>query len=268
MDLRLTFNSDPMSYDKLRPTYSGEMFQDLISYSECKLGTAALEIGIGTGQATRPMLDTGCHITAVELGNQLAEFSRKKYSDYANLDIITGDFEHVQLDKTFNLIYSASAFHWIPEQTGLSKVMNLLEDNGVFAWLSIQPSPSKDHQHIHNAIQEVYGQYSDHFGGNVCRDQNYIENLICKTLDTRVKVFDKYNFCDIKRKTYHSSRTFTADEYCQLISTYSDHKSMPEARRESFLNKIRTTIESHGGYFSLDDTVMMVMGKKINKSDK
>jgi 16S rRNA A1518/A1519 N6-dimethyltransferase RsmA/KsgA/DIM1 with predicted DNA glycosylase/AP lyase activity len=33
-----------------------------------------MEVGIDTGQATVPFLETGCEVTAIELGRDLAEF--------------------------------------------------------------------------------------------------------------------------------------------------------------------------------------------------
>lgn len=55
-DLRLKFNEDELNYDRFRPTYVAEMFNDIINYSELNSLKKALEIGIGTGQATLPIL--------------------------------------------------------------------------------------------------------------------------------------------------------------------------------------------------------------------
>jgi 16S rRNA A1518/A1519 N6-dimethyltransferase RsmA/KsgA/DIM1 with predicted DNA glycosylase/AP lyase activity len=41
-----------------------------------------LEVGIGTGQATLPILETSCSLTAIELGYHLAEFSKCKFKNY------------------------------------------------------------------------------------------------------------------------------------------------------------------------------------------
>ena len=75
MDLRLTFNEDASNYDKFRPTYIDEMYKDVIGFSSLNSSKSALEIGIGTGQATLPFLKTGCKVTAIELGDKLAQFS-------------------------------------------------------------------------------------------------------------------------------------------------------------------------------------------------
>lgn len=54
MDKRLTFNEDVENYDKWRPTYCDQLFKDILEYSQVENGKKVIEIGIGTGQATKP----------------------------------------------------------------------------------------------------------------------------------------------------------------------------------------------------------------------
>ena len=73
--LRTAFNEDAQNYDIARPDYPEELFTDILSYlDERNAGKTALEIGIGTGQATKPFLDAGFQVTAIELGDNLAAY--------------------------------------------------------------------------------------------------------------------------------------------------------------------------------------------------
>ena len=67
MDLRKTFNTDEYNYDKSRPAYPKNLFNDIFEYINLSENSNVLEIGIGTGQATLPFLNKGCNVTAVEL---------------------------------------------------------------------------------------------------------------------------------------------------------------------------------------------------------
>lgn len=87
MDKRFTFNEDVKNYDKWRPRYCKELFNDIIQYSELNENKKAIEVGIGTGQATVPFLAIGCEVTAIELGKDLAEYSREKFKEYRNFSI-------------------------------------------------------------------------------------------------------------------------------------------------------------------------------------
>ena len=63
--LRETFNEDAARYDRARPRYPVQMFDDLAAAGVAP-GARVLEIGCGTGQATVPLAERGCRIVAVE----------------------------------------------------------------------------------------------------------------------------------------------------------------------------------------------------------
>ena len=68
MEFRLVFDTIPEEFDKYRPRYSQELFDFLINYAGVGPGVRVLELGPGTGQATDPILRTGCDYHAIELG--------------------------------------------------------------------------------------------------------------------------------------------------------------------------------------------------------
>ncbi|EKQ52232.1 MAG: acetyltransferase, ribosomal protein N-acetylase [Clostridium sp. Maddingley MBC34-26] len=65
-------------------------------------------------------------------------------------------------DNSFDMIYSASAFHWIPEETGYSKVYRLLKSGGTFARFDNHPYKDKENEPLHVAMQRVYTKYIPH----------------------------------------------------------------------------------------------------------
>jgi len=262
MDLRLTFNTDPHNYDKLRPTYKKEMFDDLFEYSNLNQEDKGLEIGIGTGQATLPFLEAGIDITAVELGPDLAEFSRKKFKDYSNLHIINDNFEDVELElNKYNIAYSATAFHWIPIDLGMRKIKDILVNKGTFAWFSNHPAPCLDQVDLHNDIQKVYTKYDNYFGTGTL-DIWSIDQMNQDKLLDRKKKFEDYGFVDVVEKSYKSQRIFNSKDYCKLLATYSGHIALPNKVRRDFLKDIEDVILFHGNEIIISDTILMVMGKK------
>jgi len=259
MDLRLTFNEVPKEYDRWRPSYADELFADVIRFSDLNKTKKTLEIGIGTGQATTPFLKTGCELTAIEIGDKLAEYSRNKFDEYEYFKVINQDFEKVSLEEnSYDLIYSASAFHWIPPEIGMPKVYRLLKKGGIFAWFSVQPAPSQED--VHWEIQKVYEEYSRYFKGGRLpfnRQQEVREKQL-----HRVNTFKEYGFVEITDKLYYGSRTMSASDYATLQSTNSDHRAMPEEDRIQLLQKIEDAINRCSGEFTLADTFLLCMGKK------
>lgn len=263
MELKLTFNTDAASYDKYRPNYCKALFSDLVNYCQLNNDMKVLEIGIGTGQATKPILDTGCQVTAIEIGDKLAEFTRDKYITYDNLHIITSDFESVELEEgTYDLIYSASAFHWIPMDFGMKKVKKLLKDHGVFAWISSTPVPSKKSEDVFNEIQKVYWDYPQYFKPLSSPNIDGLVESLNKKLANRHQDFLKYEFKDVKDNMYHSSRQVSAKDYAETTSTYSDHKIIPHNDRMAFQKRIEMSIDGCGGSITIKDRFLLCMGRK------
>ncbi len=254
MDLRLKFNEDVINYDRYRPTYINELFMDVINYSKLDNTKNALEIGIGTGQATMPILKTGCNLTAIELGENLAGYSKKKFASFDKFNVINIDFESYSSDTSrFDLIYSATAFHWIPEHIGFTKVYDLLKSSGVIALFWNHPYCDNDALHIE--LQKAYDKYrpsSDKpqlgFNENDC--QKYIDLL------------NKYGFVNITSKLYHQTRVFKVNEYISLLNTYSDHRAMDNTAKAGLENEISEVIDKFGGKIDIHDTMDLYLGMK------
>lgn len=122
INLRATFNNEAELYYAVRPRYPEKLFDALVENAELQEGAKLLEIGPGTGQATEPLAKRRYDITAIELGTDLAEVARKTLGKYKNVDIITGAFEDVELlPQSFDLVYAATAFHWIKPEVKFIK---------------------------------------------------------------------------------------------------------------------------------------------------
>ena len=117
MEFRKVFDSIPEQFNKWRPRYCEEVFSDVIQYAKLHTDKTVLEIGPGTGQATEPILKTGCSYLGIELGEHLAEYTKNKFSSYNNFHIVNADFENYDFgQQQFDLVYSAATIQWIPEE--------------------------------------------------------------------------------------------------------------------------------------------------------
>lgn len=256
MDLRLTFDQDELNYDRYRPTYTAALFDDLIAYAGLDGSCHALEIGIGTGQATRPILETECRVTAIELGAKLAAFCRTKFEAYSAFQVINADFQDFAGEGgAYDLVYSATAFHWIPRELGLPKVMGLLKPGGTLALFWNHPFAARADDPIHLAMQEVYARYwpTDgkvlvEFDGSTCAQ--YADTLAA------------YGFSDVVTHLYHGTRAFNARDYIALLNTYSDHRALAADIQGAMYSEIEAVIDEHGGTIGLRDTMDLYLARK------
>ena len=123
------FDTVASTYEKFRPGYVDELYRAVFEYINIDSNSKAVEVGIGGGQATLPFLKTGCSLTAVDYGDNFCNLCREKFKDYPNFSAISGKFEDLDFyHDEYDLIYSASAFHWIPEEIGYKKVYDMLKD--------------------------------------------------------------------------------------------------------------------------------------------
>ena len=248
-----TFDTVASAYEKMRPGYPEALYRAVFDYAPVGAGNRALEIGSGGGQATEPVLKTGCELTAVECGEQFSALLQQKFKAYPRFSVITGKFEDVALpDATYDLVFSASAFHWVPEEIGYRKVSAILKPGGTFARFANHPFRDKGNPALSQRIDALYAQYYYPYHGKEPRVlQEYTEQQAME----RARIAEQYGFSDICFALFFRTRTFTAKEYVALLGTYSDHIAMERSVREAFFSEIEHAINHYGGIYTVYDTV-------------
>ena len=134
-DLKDTFDGIVLDYEEARPGYPKDLIRDIVKISKINNGSRILEVGCGTGQATEHFISLGYSVTGIELGNKLSDFLKVKFKDYSNLKVYNNAFEEWQDEaSSYDLIISATAFHWIKPEIGYPKAHRLLKDTGTIAF--------------------------------------------------------------------------------------------------------------------------------------
>ncbi|MDE7242676.1 MAG: class I SAM-dependent methyltransferase [Oscillospiraceae bacterium] len=258
--LEWTFDTVASAYEKFRPGYIDELYKMIFDYTALNKSCRAVEVGIGGGQATLPFLKSGCNLTAVEYGEQFSKLCQEKFRKYPNFSVITGKFEDVNfLDDTYDLVYSASAFHWVPESIGYAKVFSMLKRGGVFARFANHPYRAKDNLPLSKEMDRIYSEYYYKFYN---KKQETPAEYNEEQAIQRAKIAEKYGFIDIKYALFYRTRTFSASEYCILLGTYSDHIAIEESIRKEFFSKIEDAINNYGGSITLYDTIDLQLSRK------
>lgn len=147
MQRRGTFDSAAERYDRARPPYPPQLFQDLAAMADLEVGSRVLEVGPGTGQATVPLAERGYWVTAVDLGAELAAIASRKVAAYPNVEVVVADFEAWPLpDEPFDAVVSATAFHWIDPEIRVAKAAQALRPGGSLAIIETRRVPVGDEQ--------------------------------------------------------------------------------------------------------------------------
>ena len=113
------FNEVPELYDRVRPGYPDELFADLVAITGLNEQSSLLEVGCGTGQATRSLAAFGCSLTAIEPGADMAALARRRLATFANVTVETSTFERWDdRGARFDVLVAASAWHWVDPSAG------------------------------------------------------------------------------------------------------------------------------------------------------
>ena len=62
---------------------------------------------------------------------------------------------------------------------------------------------------------------------------------------------------------FYRERVFTAEEYLELLGTYSDHIAIEESIRNEFFSKIGNAINEAGGTITITDTMDLELARKV-----
>jgi SAM-dependent methyltransferase len=231
--LRAIFDEAAELYDRARPGYPPQLFEDLAELAGLQPGARVLEIGPGTGQATLPLAERGYAITAVELGPDLAAVARRKLARFPSLEIVVGAFEQWPLpDEPFDLVISATAFHWLDPAIRVTRSADALRPGGTLATIS---------------THHIAGEHWDPATPPGLR----LEPADVIPRDSaEIEESGRFVVPPVFRR-YEWEHTYSTAEYLDLLHTYSGHRALDQAARTGLIECIRQLIDArHGGSIS------------------
>ncbi len=250
MEFRKIFDTIPEQFDRFRPRYSQELFDFLISFAAIGPDKKVLEIGPGTGQATDPILQTGCDYHAIELGEHLCAKMQEKYGPYPNFHIVNDDFITYDFGpQQFDMIYSAATIQWIPEAVAFSKTFDLLKPGGVLAMMLTRSDYKTPNEELYARIQKLYDQY-------------YKPEIPYTHGSFKYSNAPAYGYEGFQEYDFHGRREMDPDTYVAFCGTHCDHIVIPEPYKTLFFDGLRTVVAENGGRVVFEDTYVLYLAKK------
>ncbi len=244
---RFTFDEIPDLYDRVRPGYPESLCDDLVAISGLPAGGRVLEIGCGTGQLTVPLAERGYSILCLEPGPAIAAFARQKLEAFPRVEVVESTFEAWPSEPgAFDLVVSAQAFHWVEPEVGFAKAAEALTRSGVLA--VVGNAHGSERSSIDDAVDAVYARHAPTLSGPPVT-RWYAEGGPVAELFS-----SSGHFQPVERRHYPWSESYSADDYCDLLRTHSDHRLLPRDQRESLLRALSEVISSHGGTIDVEYT--------------
>jgi SAM-dependent methyltransferase len=182
------------------------------------------------------VLARGFSVVCVELGAQLAKKARQTLAGLP-VEIHIEPFETWQGEAgAFDLVYAATAWHWVDPAVRYRKAHELLRPGGHLAfWNALHAFP-ESFDPFFTEIQQVYDAIGESYG------EAWPPPRPEETPDSSAEIELSGLFEDVQVRRYVWERPYTADEYVALLGTFSGHISMDTAKRERLYREIRTRL--------------------------
>ncbi|UED85648.1 class I SAM-dependent methyltransferase [Streptomyces profundus] len=131
-DFASSFNAVAAEYAAARPDYPPHHYDTIEELLGRPLtGLRVLDVGAGTGKATRALLDRGARVTAVEPGAEMAAQLRAANRDAT---LVRGNGDALPFaDSSVDLITYAQAWHWTRPEVALPEALRVLRGGGALA---------------------------------------------------------------------------------------------------------------------------------------
>ena len=239
------FGQDAAGYQAGRPGYPDALFHILIGRLRLDQRSSVLEIGPGTGQATRELLGLGVgSLTAVEPDPHLARHltdGLERERDDGRLRVIQSRFESAPLDPaSFDAAIAASSFHWVDPQVGLARVKALLKPRGHFGlWWNIFHDMSGATPWS-SAIRPFFASLT--MPPSFVGDSHYSLDV-----DARVAELEAAGFTDVEHMMFRQPIVLTAARVRAFYASFSPVLRLPPAERSAWLDEISGLVDREFG---------------------
>jgi SAM-dependent methyltransferase len=233
--LRTTFDSVAELYDRARPEYPDELFDELMRLTGARARDRVLEVGCATGKATRALAARGLRVTCVELGPALAAVARRNLAAFPHVEIVQAAFETWRpvAGGTFDLVAAATSWQWIDPELRYRRAWELLRPGGHLAfWTATHVFPEGGDP-IFCELQPVYEEMGEGLPPNASWPRpgelpDQTDEIEASTLFDVVAV-----------RQFDWQVTYTAEGYVNLLDTFSGHITMADWQRERLYGEIR-----------------------------
>ncbi|MCP4958143.1 MAG: class I SAM-dependent methyltransferase [Actinomycetia bacterium] len=235
-DIRLSFNEAAELYDRARPSYPRELFDAF--FEMLPEPPDVIEVGPGTGQATKDLIGRGASVHAIEIGPAMAARLEASLSS-DRLRVSVGDFETMHIDTaTADAVFSATAYHWISPGAQTDRPASVLRSGGVLAVVDLIQVASGDDRGFFAACDPIYQRYGQGHVGPPAPTRDAVDPPIRRVLAADPR------FGPVTVRRYDWNQTYDASEYRELMLSFSGTQMMELPDRLGLLDAVESLVHN------------------------
>ena len=239
----LSFGSVAKQYERYRLDYPDELVDSVVQYGG-GLPRQALEVGAGTGTATRLFASRGIQVTALEPDAEMAHVLERNTRGTRVKPVVT-TFEDFDADHHFDLLYAAAAWHWTDPASRWARAVDILGPGGVLALFRRQ-AELKDSD-LSTAVEEIEKQVLPDEDPAVLYPWS-IEDMASTD-----------GLIDVVQRDLPSVVATTAADFVGRLATVSAYLMLSPKARADALDRVRAVLPDQ---FDVDATLQLSLARR------
>jgi SAM-dependent methyltransferase len=254
-DRALVFGSAADAYERHRLGYPDAVADLTLAYAEGPVATA-LEVGAGTGKATRLFAGRGLEVTALEPDPAMAAVLRRTASGLL-VEVVGSTFEAYQRAgrPPYDLLLSASAWHWTDPATRWDRTAGLLRSGGTVALFG---SGRAGARLVDPVLQEAQARVRR----TVVPDETRATEgrATAGTWWPGSELEDDARFTDVEEHDLVRVVRRSRSEHLAVLGTLSAYLVLPQAERDALLGRIGAVLPDE---VEVDATVRLHLARRV-----
>ncbi|HEY8548171.1 MAG TPA: class I SAM-dependent methyltransferase [Acidimicrobiales bacterium] len=251
-----SFGTDPQRYDQARPRYPDPLVTRIV---EASPGSDVLDVGCGTGIASRQLQAAGCTVLGVEPDPRMAAYARARSPELAVEEATFEAWDPV--GRTFDAVVAAQSWHWVDPAVGAAKAARVLRPGGLLA--------------IFGHVFEPPGEVAEAFAAALRRvvpDSPFGDQPARRPLAVYEAGYDRVadairetgRFREPERWRFDWRQPTTRDEWLALLPTTGALTRLRPDQLTEILAAVGAAIDGLGGSFTMEHTTLAVAAHRAD----
>ncbi len=243
----LSFGGIAMQYDRARPSYPPALIDRLMEWSPHQV----VDVGCGTGRASRLLMARGCEVIGVEPDPSMAAIARSH-----GVTVEEGTFEDWDpRQRRFDLVMSGQAWHWVQPEAGAAKAASVLRHGGR---LAVFWNRGRHDSETGAALDAVYARLAP----SIAQKSADLRPPMEVPADRVEALRNSGPFSAVETEEFTWETVYDRAAWLDLIATHSDHVTLPDAVQAKLLDAVGDVVESRGGRIPYSYSTLLVVATR------
>ncbi|HYL71543.1 MAG TPA: class I SAM-dependent methyltransferase [Candidatus Dormibacteraeota bacterium] len=243
----LSFGSAAALYDRARPSYPAELIDDLMALKP----STALDVGCGTGKASRLLRERGVAVLGVEPDPRMAAVARSH-----GLQVEEATFEAWNpRGRRFDLIVSGQAWHWVDPTAGPATAAAVLPPGGHLA--AFWNLGAHDPQTL-AVLTPIYARMVPEIAESTTALGQHPHEESSRV----AAISESGHFERVELRSYTWEQWYTRAHWLDFLATHSDHAGLEPALRAALLDTVGDAVERMGGSLRMHFQTVLILATR------